>query len=105
MYFKPCLKKVKKKFDFFIDVQKKGVYNKNRLVEIPQEARFGAEWQSGYAEDCKSLYIGSIPVSASKILFRDSSAVEQSAVNRLVVGSNPTRGANMKTRLKRRVFF
>ena len=30
-------------------------------------------------------------------LFRDSSAVEQSAVNRLVVGSNPTRGANNKT--------
>ena len=26
-------------------------------------------------------------------LFRDSSAVEQSAVNRSVVGSNPTRGA------------
>ena len=24
-----------------------------------------AGWQSGYAEDCKSLYIGSIPVSAS----------------------------------------
>lgn len=31
-----------------------------------------------------------------KLLFRDSSAVEQSAVNRLVVGSNPTRGANNK---------
>ena len=53
-----------------------------------------AEWQNGYAEDCKSLDIGSIPVSASKNFFRDSSAVEQSAVNRLVVGSNPTRGAN-----------
>ena len=26
--------------------------------------------------------------------FRDSSAVEQSPVKRLVVGSNPTRGAN-----------
>ena len=26
-------------------------------------------------------------------LFRDSSMVEQSAVNRLVVGSNPTHGA------------
>ena len=24
-----------------------------------------AGWQSGYAEDCKSLYVGSIPVSAS----------------------------------------
>ena len=28
-----------------------------------------------------------------KLKFRDSSAVEQSTVNRLVVGSNPTRGA------------
>ena len=28
-----------------------------------------AEWQNGYAEDCKSFEIGSIPVSASfKIL-------------------------------------
>jgi hypothetical protein len=25
-----------------------------------------ARWQSGYAEDCKSSYIGSIPVRASK---------------------------------------
>ncbi len=24
-----------------------------------------AGWQSGYAEDCKSLYVGSIPVLAS----------------------------------------
>ena len=24
-----------------------------------------AEWQNGYAEDCKSFEIGSIPVSAS----------------------------------------
>lgn len=27
-----------------------------------------AWWQSGYAEDCKSLYAGSIPTQASKIL-------------------------------------
>lgn len=59
-----------------------------------------AEWQNGYAEDCKSFDIGSIPVSASKALFRDSSAVEQSAVNRLVVGSNPTRGANKEAARK-----
>lgn len=26
-----------------------------------------AWWQSGYAEDCKSLYAGSIPTQASKI--------------------------------------
>ncbi len=25
-----------------------------------------AGWQSGYAEDCKSLHVGSIPVPASK---------------------------------------
>ena len=57
-----------------------------------------------YAEDCKSFYIGSIPVPASK-LFRLSSAVEQSAVNRLVVGSNPTVGANKKRPPFREVFF
>lgn len=27
-----------------------------------------AGWQSGYAEDCKSLYVGSIPVPASIFL-------------------------------------
>ena len=54
-----------------------------------------------HAEDCKSLYIGSIPVPASKItvLFRLSSAVEQSAVNRLVACSNQAAGANKKTTL------
>ena len=47
-----------------------------------------------YAEDCKSCYTGSIPVPASKKdLFQRSSVVEQSAVNRSVVGSSPTAGA------------
>ena len=27
-----------------------------------------AEWQSGYAADCNSVYIGSIPFSASIIM-------------------------------------
>ena len=68
-----------------------------------------ARWESGYPSDCKSAYTGSNPVRASKALakpgkgrykgarsglFRGSSVVERSAVNRLVVGSNPTRGAN-----------
>ena len=62
------------------------------------------DWPVGrvaHAEDCKSLYIGSIPVPASKnrILFRLSSAVEQSAVNRLVACSNQAAGANKKTSL------
>ena len=59
---------------------------------------FGTMWPVGrmaHAEDCKSFYIGSIPVPAS-ILFRLSSAVEQSAVNRSVVRSNRTVGAKKK---------
>ena len=55
-----------------------------------------AGWQNGYAEDCKSFDIGSIPVPASKILFRLSSVVEQSAVNRLVAGSSPAVGAILR---------
>ena len=58
------------------------------------------DWPVGrvaHAEDCKSLYIGSIPVPASNILFRLSSAVEQSAVNRLVACSNQAAGAIKKT--------
>ena len=63
------------------------------------------DWPVGrvaHAEDCKSLYIGSIPVPASRknrVLFRLSSAVEQSAVNRLVACSNQAAGANKKTSL------
>ena len=67
-----------------------------------------AGWQSGYAEDCKSFYIGSIPVPASTAyIIPASSAVEQSAVNRLVVGSNPTAGAILKNLaiLCRKAFF
>ena len=72
-----------------------------------------SEWPVGrvaHAEDCKSLYIGSIPVPASKvhsyrILFRLSSAVEQSAVNRLVACSNQAAGAIKKTPSFTMVFF
>ncbi len=41
------------------------------------------------AKPAKGRYKG-----ARSGLFRGSSVVERSAVNRLVVGSNPTRGAN-----------
>ena len=76
-----------------------------------------------YAEDCKSFYTGSIPVPASKkdkkvldfmsylkylssrCRFWRSSAVELSAVNRSVVGSNPTARANKKALLFGRVFL
>ena len=73
-----------------------------------------SDWPVGrvaHAEDCKSLYIGSIPVPASKIhslphlLFRLSSAVEQSAVNRLVACSNQAAGAIKKHHLEDGVFL
>ena len=64
-------------------------------------------WRNGYAEDCKSLYPGSIPGVASKknlvlitkkskFAFLYSSVaqlVEQLTVNQLVAGSSPARGA------------
>ena len=70
-------------------------------IEAPIE-RTVTSWPVGrvaHAEDCKSLYIGSIPVPASKsffTVFRLSSAVEQSAVNRLVACSNQAAGAKKK---------
>ena len=67
-----------------------------------------ATWRNGYAEDCKSLYPGSIPgVASKKILelklkkskFQDYSSVaqlvEQLTVNQLVAGSSPARGAKL----------
>ncbi len=41
------------------------LYFKALIVPI-KEIRL-AGWQSGHAEDCKSLYVGSIPVPASII--------------------------------------
>ena len=66
-----------------------------------------ATWRNGYAEDCKSLYPGSIPgvaskkilvlvLKESKLSFLYSSVaqlVEQLTVNQLVAGSSPARGA------------
>ena len=66
-----------------------------------------ATWRNGYAEDCKSLYPGSIPgvaskknlvlvLKKSKLSFLHSSGaqlVEQLTVNQLVAGSSPARGA------------
>ena len=68
-----------------------------------------ATWRNGYAEDCKSLYPGSIPgvaskkilvlvIKKSKFAFLHSSVaqlVEQLTVNQLVAGSSPARGANI----------
>ena len=68
-----------------------------------------ATWRNGYAEDCKSLYPGSIPgvtskkvvvlhLKKSKFFFYSSVAqlVEQLTVNQLVAGSSPARGAKIK---------
>ena len=70
-----------------------------------------ATWRNGYAEDCKSLYPGSIPgvaskknlvlvLKKSKLSFLHSSVaqlVEQLTVNQLVAGSSPARGARSYT--------
>ena len=73
-----------------------------------------ATWRNGYAEDCKSLYPGSIPgvaskknlvlvLKKSKLSFLHSSVaqlVEQLTVNQLVAGSSPARGAKKLTSTK-----
>ena len=78
-----------------------------------------ATWRNGYAEDCKSLYPGSIPgvaskknlvltIKKSKLRFLHSSVaqlVEQLTVNQLVAGSSPARGANYPTFSNLEVLF
>ena len=76
-----------------------------------------ATWRSGDAAACKAVYPGSIPGVASTLLrvpvfhlgangklwyigslervILGSSVVEQLAVNQLVAGSNPARGATL----------
>ena len=50
-----------------------------------------AGWQSGYAEDCKSLYAGSIPTPASKNLFNSFlytvPSVDKYNVDCLIIGA------------------
>ena len=50
-------------------MQKKLLTSEKKVVyiELAEVLHGMAGWQSGYAEDCKSFYIGSIPVPASKI--------------------------------------
>ncbi len=62
-------------------------------VRIRPSAVSNAELCSGSTKDFGSLSPGSNPGSAA--LFPGSSMVEQAAVNCKVVGSNPTRGANL----------
>ena len=95
MIFQKKLQDVEKNEIFYLTTEKKFVY-----IETLRAIWYFtlAGWQNGYAEDCKSFDIGSIPVPASKVSFRLSSVVEQSAVNRSVVGSSPTVGAILKKR-------
>lgn len=90
----------------YVDVQNFLCIYTNHHVDVGT-----LSWPVGrvaHAEDCKSLYIGSIPVPASKsffTVFRLSSAVEQSAVNRLVAGSSPAVGAIKNRFLIRKTVF
>lgn len=54
-------------------MQKKLLTRAKKIVYIVliEQHEVLAGWQNGYAEDCKSLYIGSIPVPASKIFYSD----------------------------------
>ncbi len=99
-----------------------GNVGKTRHLELQRPISNRATWRSGDAADCKSAYPGSIPgvaskhsqsvragaaqlckggaallyagcITACRASFPGSSAVEQPAVNRLVAGSNPARGA------------
>ena len=45
-----------------------------------------------YFTDLEILFV--LGILRSKFLFLDSSMVEHSAVNRVIVGSSPTRGVN-----------
>ena len=40
-----------------------------------------AGWQSGYAADCKSVYAGSIPTSASKFLIKIFNKLKKKSVD------------------------
>ena len=78
-----------------------------------------ATWRNGYAEDCKSLYPGSIPgvaskknlvlvLKKSKLIFLHSSVaqlVEQLTVNQLVAGSSPARGAKKLPKLNFEIIY
>ena len=78
-----------------------------------------ATWRNGYAEDCKSLYPGSIPgvaskknlvlvLKKSKLSFLHSSVaqlVEQLTVNQLVAGSSPARGAKKISKKILKLFY
>lgn len=55
-----------------------------------------AGWQNGSCRGLQILLYRFNSGTGLQSLFRLSSAVEQSAVNRLVVGSNPTVGAITK---------
>ena len=93
---------MQKIWKFLLTWNKKTVY-----IETPNELKVIRSWPVGrmaYAEDCKSFYIGSIPVPASR-LFRLSSAVEQSAVNRSVICSNQIVGAKDKAHPWKRMGF
>ena len=60
-----------------------------------------ARWQSGYAADCKSVYLGSTPGRASILFMRIKARVvklvyttDSKSVSFGSVGSSPTSGTN-----------
>ena len=62
--FGGTITKLTKQQQDYISVDENGPF-KNDFIVISLKYLFKAEWQSGYAADCNSVYIGSIPFSAS----------------------------------------
>ena len=76
-------------------------------IEAPNERTVTqlAGWQSGSCRGLQILVHRFNSGTGLQILFRLSSAVEQSAVNRSVACSNQAAGANKKDHLKDGLFF
>ncbi len=58
---------LKKRTKHQLDQSRGFVYNPPSRLDLALfvNVQAGAGWQNGYAEDCKSSYVGSIPASAS----------------------------------------
>ena len=64
--FGGTITKLTKEQQDYISVNKDGPL-KVILIVISLKYSYKAEWQSGHAADCNSVYIGSIPFSASNL--------------------------------------
>jgi hypothetical protein len=69
------------------------LYERGLLAATPSGERqtLGASWRSGYAEDCKSLYGGSIPSEASTPLALSDTSPAALSTRHLIDGASAAR--------------